>query len=100
MSNTPTETQSLQILRSYVNQLHEHLDADSVQVFATKTTPSGETVQMHHGVGNFYSRLGFIECWLASEKAITTEHALEQLWLDVIDEEDSDEEDSDDYYKD
>jgi len=76
-------------LNAYCNQILEHTDAETIQIFITKTLDDhGNTAHAQYGKGNFFARKGQIQSWLDNEKAISAERAADATLAWEFDDDD------------
>lgn len=56
--------QDLSIIDKHLDELAEHFD--SVQIFVTRYEPNqeGSTINIHKGIGNWFTRFGFVKSWV------------------------------------
>jgi len=58
---TKEQDKDLQIVKDVSRVLREQFD--TVQIFTTRVLPSGDTVNVNYGDGNFFARFGQVEMW-------------------------------------
>ena len=60
-----TEEQDLALVRSHANRLSEHFD--TVQIFVTRASPCGGTINVQLGSGNWFARYGQVQAWVRQQ---------------------------------
>jgi hypothetical protein len=83
-----------QQIHAYCNQIMEHTDAETVQIFITKYVPeNASTANYTYGLGNWFARKGQIQDWVDRVAAVSQDEAINTQWDEIIDDDFEDDED-------
>lgn len=78
-------TDSAQVLKAYVNQIFEHLNCDTVQIFVTKYDHAHNiSFASDSGRGDWFSRLGYIKSWIETQEEKNRERARDETYQDIF----------------